>query len=178
MPYPKTPPLTPDLLRSFLHYDPDSGVFTWLVGKRGGVNPGDVAGCKQRRDKDSSALLIRLGGRLYLAHRLVWLYVHGRCPRHYLDHINGDPGDNRLDNLREATPCQNSHNMRRHRDNRTGYKGVCRGSAASRNDHRWVAAICVRGRRFHLGYFDTPEEAAHAYNVAALERHGEFARSA
>lgn len=87
-----------------------------------------------------------------------------------VDHIDGDPLNNRRKNLRYATPLQQVHNTRRRRDNTSGYKGV------GLHKGRWRARIMVRCRRLHLGYFDSPEEAARAYDVAAREHFGEFAR--
>src|SRR5262249_22527605 len=78
---------------------------------------------------------VRVDGRLYQAHRLVWLLHTGRFPVGEIDHINGDPLDNRISNLREATRAQNTANAKRRRDNSSGYKGV------SRNGNRWSAHV-------------------------------------
>jgi len=86
-----------------------------------------------------------------------------------VDHINGDGLDNRRANLRVATQSQNLQNAKR-RANRSGFKGV------QRSRVRWVARIKVAGRSQHLGCFDLVEDAARAYNRAALEHFGQFAR--
>ena len=121
-----------------------------------------VAGCKSR-----GYIVVRVDLVLHQAHRLAWLYVHGSWPVDQIDHINCDPSDNRICNLREATPAQNQANTRSYA--KSGFKGV------RKNFSKWNAYI--GGRTFkHLGSFDTPEEANAAYLTAARARSGEFAR--
>lgn len=115
---------------------------------------------------------IRLDTVRYYEHRLVWLYVHGRWPVHDIDHRNTVRVDNILDNLREAGGSQNYGNAKLRSDNSSGIKGVIWN--ASRG--KWNARISRQGRSFHLGSFDTSEEAAVAYEAAANEHFGEFAR--
>lgn len=87
------------------------------------------------------------------------------------DHVNGDGLDNRRSNLRRATHGQNMANKVRYRNNTSGFKGVSR-----RQNGRWFAQIQCQGNHRHLGYFATAEEAARAYDAAAVEAFGEFAR--
>ena len=89
-----------------------------------------------------------------------------------VDHINGNPLDNRRSNLRLCTHAQNMANRKQHKHSAARFKGVrwCR-------DHKkWRAEIYVRGKRIHLGYFANDEDAAKAYNEAATLHFGEFAR--
>jgi hypothetical protein len=90
----------------------------------------------------------------------------------FVDHINGDGLDNRRANLREATTAQNNQNTARQSNNTSGLKGV----TWHKSRGRWRANIQLAGRQRHLGYHDTPEAAARAYDAAARELHGEFAR--
>lgn len=100
-------------------------------------------------------------GKTVLLHRLIV-----ECPEGYfVDHINHDPLDNRRQNLRIATPSQNSRNMLRHKDSKSPFKGVYQ------HRERWVAKI----ENQNLGSFATAEHAALAYNDAAARRFGEFA---
>lgn len=89
-----------------------------------------------------------------------------------VDHINCDGLDNRRANLRLCTTSQNCQNQRRQLGSTSGYKGVC----WSRQDYCWIAYIKLNSVRRHLGSFDTAEKAAKAYDKAALELFGEFAR--
>jgi HNH endonuclease/AP2 domain len=95
----------------------------------------------------------------------------GKWCRVIIDHRDGDPSNNRWDNLRRATVAQNGANKPRHRNNTSGFKGVCRDRG------RWRAAIYKNGRRHPLGNFPTPEAAHAAYVKAARKLFGEFART-
>jgi hypothetical protein len=91
-----------------------------------------------------------------------------------VDHINGDGLDNRRSNLRICTSFQNQHNRKINKNSTSGYKGVYfeKGKWFSK---RWAAQISVNNKHIKLGYFETAEEAARAYNEAAIKYHGEFA---
>lgn len=91
-----------------------------------------------------------------------------------VDHINGDPLDNRRENLRVCTPKENGRNIRRPVGARLPFKGL-QYRAACRT-RPWIASIRFEGKRQQLGRFATPEEAHAAYRAAALKLYGEFAR--
>jgi hypothetical protein len=157
-------------IRDVLHYDPSTGVFTWRKRPSNRVEVGSEAGCFNGRGYRR----INIGGAKYLAHHLAWLYVHGKLPEVELDHINGDPADNRFANLREATRAQNGCNLRLSRANTSGHTGV--GWDARRK--KWYARIDAKRCGKHLGYFDKKEDAIAARRSAALRYFGEFARAA
>jgi len=88
-----------------------------------------------------------------------------------IDHKDRDSLNNRLNNLRFCTRAQNVHNRERNRNNTSGYIGVFWDNA----DKKWRAKIWVNGKAIHLGNFSIKEDAARAYNAAAIFYHGEFA---
>lgn len=158
-------------LQELLHYDPETGWFTWRVKRNahgGAKQPGDRAGYKA----PTGYRFINTQGRPYKEHRLAWLYVHGEWPSGEIDHANRNPGDNRLVNLRVATRSQNAANMVGARRAASGFKGVYK----HKNGQSWFSQISVASRSKFLGRFPTPEEAHAAYVAAAREHYGEFAR--
>lgn len=110
-----------------------------------------------------------LAGLVQKLHRL----VIGARPGQIIDHINGDPLDNRLCNLRICTQSQNMMNRRPNRKSSSPYKGVTFSFPDSSNPY--CARIRIDGRKTHLGCFATAEDAARAYDLAALKHFGEFA---
>ena len=155
--------ITHDTLNELLHYDMDTGLFTWLVA-RGKATCGVVAG---RIDHQGYRIIV-INGRKYRAHRLAWFLVYGSFPKNGLDHINGDKLDNRIENLRDVSPSVNSQNFRQaHSDNPSGVIGVC--WDASRR--KWLAQICTAGVRKHLGRFDSLDAARQAYLEAKRQFH-------
>ncbi len=154
--------LTQARLKELLHYDPETGVFTWLVRTSTCIRVGDIAGY---RDGDGY-LRIGICGGQYRAHRLAWLYMTGKWPIDQIDHKNAVKNDNRWKNLREATCAINNQNKRKAlRNNRTGFLGV------SRNGKGFIAQIKINEKRRNLGTYPTPELAHEAYLKAKRELH-------
>jgi len=159
--------LTAARLREILHYDPDTGAFTWRVSRKG-VRAGAAAGTLCQ-----GYYRIMADRRSYQAHRLAWLYMTGAWPEAEIDHINLARADNCWCNLREATRVENQRNTSARPNNTSGFKGVVWHKSAK----RWRATITADGKQCHLGYFDTPQAAAAAYADAAKKLFGEFARA-
>lgn len=164
------PDLTQDRLCFLLSYNENTGDFTNLTYRGARAVVGGEAGVL-RKDGYKA---VTVDGVHYLAHRLAWLYVHGRWPAEMVDHVNGDRGDNRLSNLREAKVWQNSANSSSRSTSGTGIKGV---SYVARKK-KYTARVMVQSHLYNLGYFSTKEEAAEAIAEAHRQHQGEFARSA
>lgn len=111
----------------------------------------------------------RSEGRMVYMHRLIM-----DEPASHVDHASGDGLDNRLENLREATPTLNGANMRKPAHNTSGFKGV----GYHKQTGKWRAYIKVNQRNIHLGLHETPESAHAAYAAAAEQHFGAFARTA
>ena len=154
-------------IREYLSYDPEIGVFRWI--KRLGTSHfvGEIAGTVRADGRR----IITFRNRKYRAHRLAWWFMHGEMPSE-IDHIHGVAGGDGIANLRLATRSQNQANVDPPRTNKSGYKGVC----FDEHEQSWKATIGIAGRTKNLGRFKTPEEAARAYDIAAVELFGEFAR--
>lgn len=112
---------------------------------------------------------VRVAGMKYMTHRLIWKMHISTDPPSFIDHINRDRADNRIENLRLATHAQNTRNSRQRADITTRLKGV------TPRNNKFLAQIQHNKKKLHLGYFNTPEEAHEAYKQAALKHHGEFA---
>lgn len=148
-----------------LHYVQETGQLVWkeVITNRAHLR-GKVAGSKTSAKSVGGLvyLRIKINGVEYLAHHLVYLMLKGKWPRMGLDHVSGNTLDNRITNLREATVAVNGQNQRKSIDNSSGYTGV----SFQRRDKIWVAYICVKKKRLHLGSFSTRQEAVEARKQA------------
>ena len=153
--------------RELLSYDPETGHFTRLVSA-GGVAKGSLAGCVMVRGDRT----VSINKKRIKEHRLAWLFMTGDWPKEEIDHIDGNPQNNRFSNLREATSAQNKQN--RHiarKDNLHGLIGVCKHGASKDGSPVWRARIQVDGKCKHIGLFDSAEKAQSAYLNAKRELH-------
>lgn len=157
-------------VRELLDYDPETGKLTWRLGGKGTGGKGSIAGYMWRSNRGGPYQLIKLDGKNFRAHRLAWIYVHGRWPAAEIDHIDGNGLNNKISNLREATRSENNHNRCVMSNNRSGLKGAIWDGCKK----KWRAIITINGRRKFLGAFDTAAEAHAVYIAAAKEHHGDF----
>lgn len=159
--------LSQETLRQLVTYDAATGEMRWAVTRKG-AQIGALVGAPTAYGYRRATIC---GARQHV-HRLVWLYAYGDWPDRDIDHINGDKSDNRLSNLRLATRPQNIANSGPRPKNKTGFRGV----SLCAHTGKWRASITLEGRSRNLGRFGTPEDAARAYDAAALAHHNEFAR--
>jgi hypothetical protein len=145
--------ITTELVQALFDYK--DGALYWRQSPSRNTSAGMRAGCHH----GTRYVNVSIKNRLHTEHRLVWLW-HGNDPCDLLDHINGDKHDNRIENLRAATPSQNQHNRQAQKNSSLGVKGVfCEGT-------RYTAQIQVNGKRKRLGSYPTIEEAAAARRQA------------
>jgi hypothetical protein len=174
--------LTADYVRSILHYDPETGIFTWRERPREHFTRANSFNSWKKRFVGKPAgnksahgyIRINICGVLYFAHRLAWLYMTGEWPEDQIDHANLEKADNRFSNLRSASRSQNTANRPTQPNNTSGYKGV----VWDGRRNKWFVKIKINGRQKIIGYFsrDRIHDAAVAYERAARECFGEFAR--
>jgi hypothetical protein len=155
--------LTSDELKRLIHYDPYTGIVTRITSPRKSTI-GKVASSIN----NTGHLQMCLAGRNYALHRIIWLYVYGDFPTGMIDHIDGNPINNRIDNLRIADASINAQNRTKPRiGSKSGFIGVCW------NNGKWMASITANGKRYYLGRFDCKEKASEAYILAKKTLHPE-----
>lgn len=159
-------PPDPDEICRLLEYDRETGVFLWKRRSRQ-YFPNDnlhlswneqYAGNRAGVADGKGYTLINILGRRYRAHRVAVCMVNKKWPTCHIDHINGDPSDNRIENLREVNWAENNKNAKLRKDSTSGICGVSFWKRTS----KWKAQIQSNGKKHHLGYFDTLEGAAAA----------------
>jgi hypothetical protein len=158
--------LTQERLKEVLHYDPDTGIWIWLVSDTHRVRVGDRAG----GIKETGYRTIGIDGKRYRSARLAVLYMTGKWPKEKVDHENLNKADDSWNNLREATHGENQRNKPARRDNKLGVKGVCK------YFNKFEAQIQADGKRFRSRH-NTKEEAQRAFEEMAKLLHGDFART-
>lgn len=169
-----------EVVRQLLTYDPNIGMLTWLPRKRWQFrsNPAFVmwniryAGGFAGTAKVPTGNVIAIDDHQYRTHRIIWLLVHGDPVPDVIDHIDGDPFNNRISNLRAATDPQNKWNTALSRNNTSGFKGV----TFNKLKGQFQATVRCNGRRYWAGYFATAEEAAIGRRELAMRLHGDFVR--
>ena len=155
-------------ITSILHYDPLTGLFRWKVNTRGKLNKDKVAG-SVRKD---GYVFIGIGRTKYRSARLAWFYMKKRWPKRFVDHKDGEPSNNRWKNLRQADEYTNQQNRRGSRFTTNPYKGIY----WSKRARKWAASIRKDGKERYLGLHLSALHAAKAYDAAAMELFGEFAK--
>lgn len=170
--------LAPQMAASLLRYDSETGKLFWLPRKESSfAHLGSKASaiCKMwnRKFADKEAFTAadsrgyRRGnvfGRTYEAHRVCWAIHYGKWPEHQIDHIDGDPTNNKIENLRDATRTEQARNAAMPSTNRSGVVGVC----WDKSRRRWSAFIHIDNRVRHLGRFAQMDDAVRARKAAEI----------
>lgn len=146
--------LTHARLCEALSYCQETGRFTWNIkaGSRG------VAGSLAGHSRKDGYVTVKIDKQRFFAHRLAWFFVNGSWPNGLIDHIDGNPANNRISNLRDVSHSKNMHNRKKPQVNNThGFLGVKRAA------NGWVACLRRPGMKSYIGRFATPEEAQAAY---------------
>jgi len=151
-----------------LYADFDQGKVYWKINKRG---PGAKVGKEAGTVRDDGYYQIKINGRFVRRSHVIWGLKYGQFPVEELDHIDRNPSNDSIHNLREATSSENKANQKLQSNNKCGLKGVY----LRKDNQKWTAQICSKGVRRTLGLFSSKEQAYEAYREYAIKLHGEFA---
>ena len=162
-----TPKKIPSDISSYLNYDAERGVLVYIKIPKGNMyrKIGDIVSTKS----PNGVYKVNFKGTRYLLHRVAWFLYTGK-QANIIDHINGNPSDNRIVNLRSCTQHQNTMNCNKPKNNTSGYKGV---SQDSRNG-RWIAYIKHNYKKIHIGSFKNKKDAIKARKEREIIIQGEF----
>lgn len=173
----KTESIPATELPKLLEYDPNTGLLFW---KR---RPSDMFPSIRAANswngryagKETASFVNPWGYRdisimrvKHASHRVAWAIYHGEWPDGEIDHINRDPSDNRIDNLRVVSSLENSRNKGNYKNNKSGHRGV----TWHKGTGKWMGQIKVDKKNIHLGLFERPEDAGRAYRDAAKRYFG------
>lgn len=154
--------ITQSELKSQFDYDAEDGV---LIKKFRNGKPYNRV-CGNKPDCRGYGQ-IRINRKKYATHRLIWLYHYGEFPSEFIDHIDGDKMNNRIENLREVDQVVNGHNHKFHKNNKSGFSNV----SWDKKKEMWRVQMCIYYKRIFVGYYRTMEEAIHAAKLAKIKYH-------
>jgi len=165
----KAKPIPPEVV-DYLDYNPENGILTWKkkTSIYSAIKINQEAGCKRKRTTgDCHEVIIVFNQKFYKAHRIAYFIYHGVDPKEkQVDHIDGNPLNNKIDNLRLVTNNQNQFNKSFKKNNTSGVVGVC----WHKSNKKWRARIYHKNKEISLGYFDDIEEAK-AVRVVAEKKY-------
>ena len=147
--------------KDFFSYNPITGEIIWIKDMKRRKHKGVLAGCIN----GCGYLQVQLKGVMILGHRLAWYLYNGEDPKDQIDHINGVRNDNRIHNLRVVSHRENLQNCISHREGRLV------GASFYSRDGNWRADIQIDGKKKHIGYYETEQEAHEAYVNKLQEVH-------
>lgn len=149
------------------HFEYQDGELFWKVPTCSNMKVGQPAGSNDSKGYKQ----ISFKGKVYRLHRIIFLMHHGYMPD-FVDHIDGNKKNNRIENLRPTDKSKNNWNAKTRSDNTSGFKGV----SFNKQSNRWFGYIMKHGKHIHLGSFKDPEAAHNAVVAARKELHGTYAR--
>jgi len=160
-------PLPPiEELREFLHYEHDTGLLRWKVNVGKKIKANSVAGSL----RSQGYIDVKINHEIFKAHRLAWALYYNQDPGGMqIDHIDQNKSNNKIVNLRLANHVSNGANAGPRKNNKLGVKGV------HYERSKFKALIIKNAKKYHLGCYDTMEEASNVYCAAAEELYGKFA---
>lgn len=149
---------TPKRLRELFQYDSATGILTRRIGKRAGR----ITGTSKK-----GYLSVYADRVSYQAHLIVWAMIHDKWPEKYIDHVNRDKSDNRIENLREASHSENCQN-----------RGKPLGVYFHKHSQKWAAYVYKKRKLINLGYYLSKDDAlvARAKGVAEYYTHANTPR--
>ena len=156
--------ITQQLVKELFEYK--DGVLYWKIKFSRSVNIGDKSGFIEKTGYCRN----RINGKQYASHRLIYLYHHGYLPE-FIDHIDNNPLNNRIENLREATAAQNQYNKKINKNNTSGVKGV---HWHVRNK-KWQVQLRIDGKPKSFGSYHDIEVAKFIAETMRHKYHGQFA---
>lgn len=161
------------LTKEYLHelFDYHDGHLYWKINK-GKIVSGTKAGCTHTTSPNYTCWVIRVDGKLYKAHRLIYCYFYNELPKQ-IDHKDNNPLNNNINNLRKASQSQNCLNSSLSKRNTSGVKGV----SWRKSSKKWTVRVTVNNKYMSFGNFDDKELAELVAIEARNKYHGEFANN-
>lgn len=153
--------ISQEKIKDLLFYNNCDGLFYWKKDINNSLKKGSIAGTIS-----NGRCSIKLDNTTYLASRLVWIYFNKKINENMvIDHIDHNPLNNKIENLREVSIANNNKNHSKHKNNTSGCTGVC----WSRKKNKWIAKIGVNNKVIEIGKFILFEDAIQARKDAELE---------
>ena len=161
----------PEYLRAILSYNSTTGDLFWQHREDRDCQWNTRwAGKKAGYINSKGYIYVNIDKKRYLSHRIIWALVHGNWPKNQIDHIDGNPSNNRLENLREATNQENNRNKSLQKNNTSDVTGV----SWNKKVQKWVARIATDRKDHHIGVFDNKDDAIAARKDAEVVMFKEF----
>lgn len=155
--------LTQERVRELFDYDAENGILIRKKDEYGRVVNRPCGHKPINRGYGE----VGIAGKTYKVHRIIWLWYYGDWPVNFIDHINQNKMDNRIENLRDVSNSENIQNTKLYSTNSSSYPGV----SFNKHANKFMAYIWINNKRLYLGYFATAEEAFLAYQLAKIEHH-------